>query len=505
MWPADDTGVGLAPALCLSILLCGVASGSHAAEPAWTTHGPLEVSANGHVIQHGDGSPFLWLGDTAWGMFQQLTREEVNAYLEQRRQAGFTVIQSVAFWYPHGGGIESGPHNAPNVYGHRPFEGGEDAPDTAKPLVVPGGSPDDPNDYWDHADYVVDAVARRGLYLALLPTWGRAYVTPQFGGAHEEFTEDEARAYGAFLGNRYRNASNVVWVLGGDAKAQIDGYDKNQVPVAWDRRDVFRAMAEGIARGVTGQTPAWDEAHPAWDAVFMTYHPDGDAPDNSSSWFHTDPWLDANGVEVWKEVDDVHVTMLGDYALDDPAKPSLFLEGSYEYGSYRHECGWVTPVRARRQAYQTFFAGGAGHTYGAGPVWAMRGTGGDYNCGYTWQQGLTFPGAVQVATVLKTFLLEHDWSTWIPDGRSISGWVNEGDSLKTAVRSADGTKVLVYFADNTETTIRNTLDVAAEATWFDPRDGSTTAAGQFAAGEDRGMRPPSRWEDAVLVLDAVRR
>lgn len=91
--------------------------------------------------------------------------------------------------------------------------------------------------------------------------------------------------------------------------------------------------------------------------------------------------------------------MLSEYQLNNTIKPSLFLEGSYEFGSYGHECGWVIPVKARRQIYHTFFAGGAGHTYGAGQIWAMRGTAGDYNCGYTWKQALEFPGGAQFAGV----------------------------------------------------------------------------------------------------------
>ncbi len=40
------------------------------ANPAWEQHGKLKVSENRHRIQHDDGTPFLWIGDTAWGMFQ---------------------------------------------------------------------------------------------------------------------------------------------------------------------------------------------------------------------------------------------------------------------------------------------------------------------------------------------------------------------------------------------------------------------------------------------------
>ena len=176
---------------------------------------------------------------------------------------------------------------------------------------------------------------------------------------------------------------------------------------------------------------------------------------NSSTWFHKDSWLTANGVEVWKEVDRVYGTMLGEYRLDEPAKPSLFLEGSYEFGSYGHECGWVTPVRVRRQIYHTFFGGGAGHTYGAGPIWAMRGTGGDYSCGYTWKQALEFPAGANFAGICKSFLSEHQWAQWIPDQGMVERGAGVGESLKVAVASSTGQMAAVYFSNNSYARIRN--------------------------------------------------
>ena len=213
-------------------------------------------------------------------------------------------------------------------------------------------------------------------------------------------------------------------------------------------------------------------------------------------------WLDANGVEVWSEVDQVYPTMLRDYLLEKPAKPSLFLEGSYEFGSYRHECGWVTPIKYRRQVYHTFFAGGAGHTYGAGPIWAMRGTAGDYNCGYTWKQALDFPGAAQFADVARRFLLSHQWSQWVPDGRMIDSGPTQGENLKAAVTHSSGREAAVYFSNNSVARIKNTLNKAADAQWFDPRNGELETAGRFEPNEIRAMVPPDRWEDAILVLRA---
>ncbi len=470
------------------------------AQSPWQQHGQLEVSPNERTIQHKDGTPFLWIGDTGWGLFQQLTREEVDLYLDNRQKLGFTVIQSVVFWYPHGGGIASGPHNAANAYGHRPFRGGEDAPNTAQPLLVEGGSPDAPNDYWDHVDYIIEAIKKRDLYLALLPCWGRAYITPQFGGAHQEFTAKEAKAYGAFLGKRFQTEPHILWILGGDAKAAIKGYDKNGKYQHWDMKAIFRSMAEGIVQGATGEQPAWNQDHSAWDKVFMSYHPDGDAPDNSSDWFHEDAWLDANGVEVWREVDLVYATMMDDYRLNQPIKPSLFLEGSYEFGSYRHECGWVTPLKVRRQIYHTFFAGGAGHTYGAGPIWPMRGTEGDYSCGYSWQQALDFPAGANFAGIIKPFLQQHNWAQWIPDQSILERGAGKGESLKTAVTLASGQLTLVYFSNNSHAKIKNPLHKAAVAHWFDPRNGKEVQAGSFQSKEVQDFIPPNGWEDAILIL-----
>lgn len=128
----------------LGMLLFGAALHSSLAQP-WRDHGPLRVSSNQRYLQHRDGTPFLWLGDTAWALFCKLNREDVRIDLDDRQGKGFTVIQAVAYWYPHGED-GPGPHNAPNACGHRPFQGPEDAPQTDQPRVISGGSPGEPDD-----------------------------------------------------------------------------------------------------------------------------------------------------------------------------------------------------------------------------------------------------------------------------------------------------------------------------------------------------------------------
>ena len=38
-------------------------------------HGKLQVSDNQRFLQHADGTPFFWLGETAWLMPQRLKRD----------------------------------------------------------------------------------------------------------------------------------------------------------------------------------------------------------------------------------------------------------------------------------------------------------------------------------------------------------------------------------------------------------------------------------------------
>lgn len=67
-------------------------------------------SENRRFLEHRHGTPFLYLGDTAWELFHRLTREDAERYLELRRAQGFTVIQAVVL-------AEFDGLTAPNAYG----------------------------------------------------------------------------------------------------------------------------------------------------------------------------------------------------------------------------------------------------------------------------------------------------------------------------------------------------------------------------------------------------
>ncbi len=136
---------------------------------------PIQVHAGRRYLCRADGSPFFWLGDTAWELFHRLDRDEADLYLRDRAAKGFTVIQAVVL-------AELDGLTAPNPYGHTPLVGN----DPTQPV----------EDYFRHVDFIVDKAASLGLVIGMLPTWGDKW-HKKWGKGPEIFTVANARTYGA--------------------------------------------------------------------------------------------------------------------------------------------------------------------------------------------------------------------------------------------------------------------------------------------------------------------
>ncbi len=310
------------------------------------------MSPDGRHFVDSAGAPFFWLGDTAWPLFTQYSKEQAEAYLSNRAAKGFTVIQGVLAW-GHGSGMEQKTPVA-NPQGQKPWL--DDDPSRPNPA------------YFEYVDHLVDYANRQGLVLAMLPTWGY-YVkeTPVLNATN-------ARAYGRWLGARYKNAPNVIWVNGGD-----------RTPTGFE--DVFRELARGLREGDGG-------------AHLITYHPCGWR--SSAQFFHGEDWLDFNMIETWTEWAKIHPAVVAD-ALRAPRKPVVLGEGAYEDGP-EYPQGPITPLLVRRQAWWTVMAGGF-HTYGQNQMWRME---------PGWDKTFDTPGAAQVC-LMKRILTGLPWSDLLPD------------------------------------------------------------------------------------------
>jgi hypothetical protein len=258
-------------AICLFTVICIITIAY--AQTDWK-HGRLQVSSDGHYLQYEDGKPFFWLGDTGWELFHRLKKEEITKYLENRRSKGFNVIQAVIL-------AEFDGLRKPNQYGTVPLNNLD---------------PTQPNEaYFELVDWTVQQALQKNIFMGLLPTWGDK-VTKLWGEGPVIFNEDNAYVYGKWLGNRYKQYPNIIWILGGDRPAVRDSLD-------W--RPIWRAMAKGIKEG-TGNK-----------AIF-SYHTWG-GENSTSQYLHNEDWLHINmmqsghggghDVPVWKWIErDISLT-----------------------------------------------------------------------------------------------------------------------------------------------------------------------------------------------------
>jgi len=438
----------------------------------------LKVSPNQRFLMQADGKPFFYLGDTGWELFHRLDRKQVMEYLDVRAKQRYNVIQAVAL-------AEFDGLTDPNAYGDLPLID----KDPAKPAVTPGSNPNKAAeyDYWDNVDYVVDQANQRGLYIAMLPTWG-AWVTK---GRNDVpiFTVQNAQAYGEFLGKRY-GKKGIIWLLGGDRSA--DGVE-----------DIWRAMAKGIAIGVSGKED--------YDAVLMSFHPRGGG--TSSTWFHNDAWLDFDmhqtghgltpTVQPWARI-------TKDYERT-PVKPVMDGEPLYEdhpLAFRAKDNGYSFDAHIRQRAYWDVFSGAFGHTYGNHAVWQFYQPGGRKPVNgplFRWTEAIVRPGAEQMQHV-RALIESRPFFSRVPD-QSIVANAMEGPDYISATRG-DG-YLFVYSAQGRKFTV-NPGKISGDRVkgyWYSPRDGTSLEIETTSNQGTHEFVPPSEGfgSDWVLVLDDASR
>lgn len=420
------------------------------------THAPGQpkISANGRYLLTADGKPsvarplFLFC-DTAWQLAMNPVRDSVIYYLDRRKAQGFNAITLQAF-----------PSSVrPNKYGDYAFahQNRNYIPD--QPLTTPGNDPTDAvaYDHWDNLDYVIDQAGERGFYVLLLPTWG-SWITGGKKGVDTTrviFNPANAYRYGRWLGERYKNRTHLIWMLGGDQSA---------VYPARDFRPVIRAMAEGLADGTNGENRFDGRAD--YRTTLMSYHPEKLAL-QSSAWFHGDEWLDFNSIQEWPEKQLPNI--VNDYGLT-PVKPTWLFEGRYEkYHRFNNKPEDWRDWQMRFQAYQTVFAGGFGHTYGHEYVFGFTGN---------WAKQLDDAGArvMQHLSTLMQTLSPEDYLNRIPDQSLLVGDPGEASrqtsSWQQATRGSDGRFAMIYTANGRPIRVQLTeLHGPLNAYWFNPKTG----------------------------------
>jgi hypothetical protein len=422
-------------------------------------HGKLQIADNNRYLVHADCTPFFYLGDTAWELLHRLNKEETEQFLENRRAKGFTVIQAVIL-------AELDGLNTPNAEGNTP-------------LI--NNNPTRPNDaYFNHIDWVLHQAKEKGLYMGLLPTWGDK-VDKRWGVGPEIFNETNAFAYGQWLGNRYRDYENIIWINGGDR----DGGGKN--------KPIWEAIAQGIK--------SVDKNH------LMSFHPWGGH--SSSKWFHESDWLDFNMMQTGhcERTAQTYKIITYDYHLQ-PIKPCMDAEPRYEDHPVCWQpdsMGWFNEMHVRQAAYWNLFSGGHGHTYGCHPIWQMMAPARE-PVGYArhnWYDVIDLVGAFDMIHV-RRLIESRPMLSRLPCQEIV---LDAGDIYERILATIGDGYIFVYTAMGKEI-ILDLSDLPVEVYkvwWYDPRTGKEHAAGEVKRGRELRFAPPTKGPgfDWVLVLDDV--
>lgn len=428
----------------------------------------LRVAPDGRHLQTVEGKPFFYLGDTAWELFHRLNREEATHYLEDRARKGFTVIQAVAL-------SEIDGLTVPNAYGDLPLVD----LDPARPNEA----------YFAQVDFIVAKAEALGLQIGFLPTWGKYWKT---GDSTKIFTPENARAYGRFLGRRYRSRP-IIWILGGD-----------QNVVTPEERAIVDALATGLKEGDGG-------------THLLTFHPRG--PGQSSRQLHEASWLDFNMSQSSHAARDHDTGLYAEHDLAlTPPRPTLDGEPRYEcipVGFYLKDHNGVDRFDdgdVRQAAWWSVLAGACGHTYGNNNIWQMWQPGRTpaLNANVPWYEALDHPGARQLG-LMRRFMEAHGFQSLVPDQSLIVDGPVRGAAKIRAMRAADGARVIVYTPRGEPFTLDQSVVRApyVKQSWFDPRYGVSYEIRWSGRAWDgvtfQTYTPPTsgRGQDWVLILEAA--
>jgi hypothetical protein len=420
----------------------------------------LRISQDRRFIVRDDGSPFFYLGDTAWELFHRLDREEADTYLKDRADKGFNVIQAVIL-------AELDGLQDPNPYGERPLINND---------------PSKPNEnYFKHVDYIVKKAGSLDMIIGMLPTWGDKF-NKKWGMGPEVFTPENAYEFGKYLGKRYRN-DPIIWILGGD-----------RTPDNEEDLSIIREMAKGIKVGDGGKH-------------LMTYHPQGG--NNSSQWFHNDDWLDFNFFQSGHGPRDApnYEHTLYNYTLE-PVKPTMDGEPRYEDHPVRFrpmEYGWFSDFDVRQAGYWSMFSGSSGHTYGNHNIWQMwqEGRKPISWARTNWRRALEHSGAYQVG-YMKAFFESYPWQEMVPDQRLILNYNPRSGAYQMTMISKNEDIIFAYnpYGYPIRLDISRLVPEKLNVFWFNPRDGKYLFDQTIDKNYNNEFIPHSmgRGSDWVLII-----
>ena len=422
---------------------------------------PLKLSTDRRFLVDQNNVPFFVNGEDGFLASIELSDSEVDAYLADRASRGINSV-----WIGLADQVDQS--NPPqDAFGNAPFSG-------------PWFSSTEVSAYWQHQDSVIQRAAAKGIVVFAQPSFvgnadsQTAYDTKAMLAA----SEDMMKAYGSFIGNRYKTFPNIVWVLGGD-------YDPSQAAIKRKLTDFAAGLVAADADHLI-TIEACRFCTPTNQSSLDSY--DGSPPQ----------FLDLNW--LYSQQPNIVPVAQSNFSRS-PFLPPFLGEDFYEL---EHS---MTEFQVRQEGYWAVLGGAyVGRLFGNGAIWSFNSTKGG-RAVPSWESQLGSLGSVAQENLGHLMASREHW-LMVPDIRHeiLTAGFGSGPNLSVAARSSDGQTIIAYFSDGNATT--KTIDMSkivsshssVKAWWFDPRTGTDTLIGTFANHGSRSFAAPDG-NDWVLVLD----
>lgn len=438
-------------------------------------HGPIRISENKRYLEHLDGTPFFWLGDTWWmGLCKRLKwPEEFQILTQDRIEKGFSVIQIVAGLYPDMPAFDPRGANEAGFPWEKDFS-----------RINPS--------YFDMADLKISWLVRSGLVPCIVGCWG--YYLPILG-------MDKIKKHWKYLVSRY-SAYPVVWCLAGEYDmpyylSKDKDRDRDFQRKGWIEVGRYLREIDSFHRPITVHPGTYArEFTPILEVIDFDMLQTGHS-DNS----------------IGNTVFRVRQSYSG-----EPRKPVINGEVCYEGigGQCREQI-------QRLIFWATILNGACGYTYGANGVWQINKKEEPYgpsphgmSWGNTpWEEAYRFPGSKQLG-IAKRLLERYQWWRFEPHPEWIEVDVSEDNKKNHYYPYCAGISeevriiYLPLFYNNFK--IKDLEDgVSYRAYLFNPVDGNEIEVGVVTPSNDgkwqlpelvegSGIRLPI-YQDWILVLE----
>ncbi len=427
--------------------------------------GPVGVAHTDRYLEHADGRPFLWLGDTWWlalcermgwpGDFQRLVAD--------RAEKGFNVIQLVAGLYPD---MEAFDPRGNNEAGW-PW-----VADYAR--INPA--------WFDMADLKIDWLVSQGLVPCVLGSWG--YYLPWMG-------VDKLKQHWRYLVARW-GAYPVVWCLAGEVTM---GYY-----LAEDREADAQVQREGfteIARYLHEIDPY---------GRLVSAHPTR----RGRQQVEDDSVLDFEMLQTGHgdraSLPNTVASVTEAYA-EEPTMPVVNSEVCYE--GIMERC--FEDVQ-RLMFWASMLSGACGYTYGANGIWQVNEEGKPFGASphgsswgdRPWWDAAQLPGSRQLGLARK-LLERYEWWRMQPHPEWLAEHAGEENYSLPYCAGIPGELRIIYMPQQLPLPVVEGLEpnVNYRAFFWNPSTGGEIDAGDVRGGDNGTWEAPKVEvrRDWVLVLE----